>query len=162
MPADLCKLEDMLTQEEKEKKEQTKAISNEQMFMETFNNHKSQEENTRVLEDAIQESLGATVAKCDELLQNGNFETQVKYVEKMLQPPTKAERVRYGTPEDSKGEPKAPSLLEFRDWLYSISRAFSQFMRDSNLVEACFGHCVQTKKKLNKTDAAAIFYLSTC
>jgi len=35
-------------------------------------------------------------------------------------------------------------------------------MRDSNLVEACFGHCVHTKKKLNKTDAAAIFYLSTC
>ena len=58
----------MLTQEEKEKKEQTKAISNEQMFMETFNNHKSQEENTRILEDAIQESLGATVARCDELL----------------------------------------------------------------------------------------------
>ena len=102
------------------------------------------------------------MAKCDDLLQNGNLQTQLDYVDKMLQPPTKSERVRYGTAEDSKGEPKPPSLLQFREWLYSISRAFSQFMRDSNLVEACFGHCVQTKKKLNKTDAAAIFYLSTC
>ena len=53
MPADLCKLEDMLTQEEKEKKEQTKVATNEQMFLENFNHVKSQEENTRILEDAI-------------------------------------------------------------------------------------------------------------
>ena len=55
-----------------------------------------------------------------------------------------------------------PTLIQFRAWLFSISRAFSRFMRNSNLVEACFGHSIQTKKKLTKTDAAAIFYLSTC
>ena len=74
MPADLCKLEDMLTKEEKEKKEQTKAATNEQIFLENFNHQKSQEENTKILEDAIQESLGLTVAKCDDLLKTGTLQ----------------------------------------------------------------------------------------
>ena len=34
-------------------------------------------------------------------------------------------------------------------------------MMDSNLVDCCFGHG-NTKKQLTRTDAAAIFYLSTC
>ena len=55
-----------------------------------------------------------------------------------------------------------PTLIQFRTWLFSISRAFSRFMRDSNLVEACFGHSAHTKKKLTKTDAGAIFYLASC
>ena len=162
VPADLCKLEDMMKQEEKEKKEQIRVETNEDVHIDKINRKKSQEENTKILETAIQESLGAAVEKCDQLIKQGTPEMHAQHIDRMIQPPTKSEKLKYGASEEQQNDDSPPSIQQLRKWLYDTSRAFSQFMRDSNLVEACFGHCVNIKKRLNKTDAAAVFYLSTC
>ena len=96
------------------------------------------------------------------MIQGGDIRAQERFVSKMLQPPTKSEKVRFDHAPSFREFQDPPTLHQFREWLIAISRAFSQFMRDSNLVDACFGHCFNPKKKLTKTDAAAIFYLSTC
>ena len=62
MPADLCTLEDILIEEEKLEKENSKKEDREQLFLEKMNNVKTHEENVKILEDAIHESLGNTVA----------------------------------------------------------------------------------------------------
>ena len=67
--------------------------------MEEVNYMKAQEENTKILEDSIHENIARTVAKCDELLASGNQEAQQTYTKKMLQPPTKCERIRYASNE---------------------------------------------------------------
>ena len=68
MPADLCTLEDILIEEEKLEKENSKKEDREQQYLEKMSNVKSHEENVKILEDSIHESLGATVARCDHLL----------------------------------------------------------------------------------------------
>ena len=62
MPADLCTLEDILIEEEKLEKENSKKENTEQLILEKMNNVKTHEENVKILEDAIHESLGNTVA----------------------------------------------------------------------------------------------------
>ena len=117
MPADLCKLEDMLTKEDKDKKEQLKAESN-QVFFDKINHQKLQEENTRILEDAIHESLGQAVDKCNELIKSDDTSAQLAHVKKMLQPPTKAERCKWsGDDESTVVDATPPTLSQFRDWL---------------------------------------------
>ena len=65
MPADLCTLEDILIEEEKLEKENSKKEDREQLFMEKMNSVKTHEENVKILEDAIHESLGNTVTQCE-------------------------------------------------------------------------------------------------
>ena len=67
----------------------------EQAYSERKMDVKSHEENVRILENAIHGSLGETVKKCDELLKHAIPSIQESYVKRMLQPPTKAERMRY-------------------------------------------------------------------
>jgi len=53
VPADLCKLEDMMKQEEKSKKEEIRVEVNETVQFDKISRKKSQEENTKLLESAI-------------------------------------------------------------------------------------------------------------
>ena len=70
-------------------------MKTEQLPIERRMDIKSHEDNVKILEDAIHGSLGETVKKCDELLKFAIPQIQESYVKRMLQPPTKAERVRY-------------------------------------------------------------------
>ena len=97
MPADLSKLENTITEEEKDLKSQEKSADYELLLLEKTNHLKTHEENTLILEDSIHESIANTVAKCDELLAQGNEAVQHAYTKAMLQPPTKSERARYAT-----------------------------------------------------------------
>ena len=95
VPYDLCRLEDILTQEDKERKAMEKIELVESQSMDAFDIQKQQEENTKILEEAIQESLGESVAQCDHLMQTGDLISQERFVSKMLQPPTKSEKFRF-------------------------------------------------------------------
>ena len=95
VPYDLCRLEDILTQEDKERKAMEKVEPVESESMDAFDFVKNQEENTKILEEAIQESLGESVAQCDHLMRTGDLVAQERFVSKMLQPPTKSEKFRF-------------------------------------------------------------------
>lgn len=72
---------------------------------------KSHEENVKILEDAIHDSLGNTVKKCDELLDVATPQIQESYVKRMLQPPTKAERLRYSGQDANLSNTGVPTLF---------------------------------------------------
>ena len=71
----------------------------------------SHEDNVKILEDAIHGSLGDTVRKCDELLKVATPQTQDAYVKSMLQPPTKAEKMRYSGEEPDETTSASPTLF---------------------------------------------------
>ena len=68
VPYDLCRLEDILTQEDKERKAKEKNENADSESLDAFDLQKHQEENSKILEQAIQESLGESVAQCDMMI----------------------------------------------------------------------------------------------
>ena len=111
VPADLCTLEDILIEEEKLEKATTRPKEKEQVYIEKIKDVKSHEENVKILEDAIHDSLGNTVKKCDELLDVVTPQIQESYVKRMLQSPTKAERLRYSGQDANISNTGVPTLF---------------------------------------------------